>query len=151
MAANEALAVTTLSNLCSLYVPLAAPWGRLEGPPGGGWGAAAGVVPYRPVSFPYLDARYLEEYHSSAILAAAIDTVTLPLRLIGGLVNVSFGTWGPHAPGGAHLTPQRDTRSSDRHPDAATAAHWWVSRCQCWRRAGSQIFAGSLGTAQYVG
>eukprot|EP00798_Chlamydomonas_sp_ICE-L_P028656 gene28656-31827_t len=59
---NEGMALSTLTEYCSLYIPL--------------------EVPVYPAStFPHLQYDYLDRYRTAAILGAAVDSVTLPLRL----------------------------------------------------------------------
>jgi hypothetical protein len=75
-ALSEALAAAELSERASLFVPLAAP------APGGGGGAGAGAAAAPPLL--RLPAGGGGPYVSSALLAAAVDTLTLPLRLAPG-------------------------------------------------------------------
>ncbi|XP_065515993.1 protein misato homolog 1 isoform X1 [Lathamus discolor] len=65
---NTALGVVHLSAHSSLFCPLS-----LSG--------SLGLKPQPPVTFPYLSYDASLSYHSSAILAAALDTLTVPYRL----------------------------------------------------------------------
>ncbi|XP_010135594.1 PREDICTED: protein misato homolog 1, partial [Buceros rhinoceros silvestris] len=65
---NTALGIVHLSSHSSLFCPLS-----LSG--------SLGLRPRPPVAFPYISYNALLHYHSSAILAAALDTVTAPYRL----------------------------------------------------------------------
>lgn len=60
-ACNEALATALIPDLCSLYVPISAP--------------------PRPSSLPHLQYRPSNLFHTSAIVACAIDCITTPFRL----------------------------------------------------------------------
>lgn len=60
---SEGLATARMAELASLYVPLAAP--------------------ADPATLPYLSYNPAVPYHTSAILATAIDTALLPVRLTG--------------------------------------------------------------------
>jgi len=65
---NEALAATSLAELCQLYTPIAPP----VHPPA--------HVAYPPSSY----------FHTSALLAAAIDTATMPIRTLGTCSEAPF-------------------------------------------------------------
>ncbi|CAN8206807.1 unnamed protein product [Coccothraustes coccothraustes] len=65
---NTALGVAHLSQHSSLFCPLS-----LSG--------SLGLKPEPPVTFPYINYNASLNYHSSAILAAALDTLTAPYRL----------------------------------------------------------------------
>lgn len=67
---NEAFAYGTIAPLVSLYCPLAPP---------------------SRAAAPYLRFDAHNRFQSSAILAAALDTVTMPYRLRRGFKPVSFG------------------------------------------------------------
>lgn len=67
---NEAFAYGTIAPLVSLYCPLAPP--------------SQAAAPYL-----WYDAH--DRFQSSAILAAALDTVTMPYRLRRGFTPVSYG------------------------------------------------------------
>ena len=60
-ACNEALATALIPDLCSLYVPISAP---------------------DPSLLPHLTYRSTNSFHTSAIIACAIDCITTPLRLV---------------------------------------------------------------------
>ncbi|XP_039943897.1 protein misato homolog 1 [Hirundo rustica] len=65
---NTALGIAHLSRHSSLFCPLS-----LSG--------SLGIKPEAPVTFPYIKYDASLNYHSSAILAAALDTLTAPYRL----------------------------------------------------------------------
>ncbi|XP_030821114.1 protein misato homolog 1 isoform X1 [Camarhynchus parvulus] len=65
---NTALGIAHLSRHSSLFCPLS-----LSG--------SLGLKPEPPVTFPYIKYNASLNYHSSAILAAALDTLTAPYRL----------------------------------------------------------------------
>ncbi|XP_062367619.1 protein misato homolog 1 isoform X2 [Cinclus cinclus] len=65
---NTALGIAHLSRHSSLFCPLS-----LSG--------SLGIKPQPPVTFPYIKYEASLNYHSSAILAAALDTLTAPYRL----------------------------------------------------------------------
>uniref|UniRef100_A0A8C5J2C8 Misato mitochondrial distribution and morphology regulator 1 n=1 Tax=Junco hyemalis TaxID=40217 RepID=A0A8C5J2C8_JUNHY len=65
---NTALGIAHLSRHSSLFCPLS-----LNG--------SLGLKPEPPVTFPYIKYNASLSYHSSAILAAALDTLTAPYRL----------------------------------------------------------------------
>ncbi|KGL85914.1 Protein misato 1, partial [Charadrius vociferus] len=65
---NTALGIARLSSHSSLFCPLS-----LRG--------ALGLKPQPPVTFPYINYDASLNYHSSAILAAALDALTAPYRL----------------------------------------------------------------------
>ncbi|XP_058716379.1 protein misato homolog 1 isoform X2 [Poecile atricapillus] len=65
---NTALGIAHLSRHSSLFCPLS-----LSG--------SLGIKPEPPVTFPYIKYEPSLNYHSSAILAAALDTLTAPYRL----------------------------------------------------------------------
>ncbi|XP_056366858.1 protein misato homolog 1 isoform X2 [Oenanthe melanoleuca] len=65
---NTALGIAHLSRHSSLFCPLS-----LSG--------SLGIKPQPPVTFPYIKYEASLNYHSSAILAAALDTLTVPYRL----------------------------------------------------------------------
>ncbi|KFQ22335.1 Protein misato 1, partial [Mesitornis unicolor] len=65
---NTALGIVHLSRHSSLLCPLS-----LSG--------SLGIKPQPPVTFPYISYDASLNYHSSAILAAALDTLTAPYRL----------------------------------------------------------------------
>lgn len=65
---NTALGIAHLSRHSSLFCPLS-----LSG--------SLGIKPQPPVTFPYIKYDASLNYHSSAILAAALDTLTAPYRL----------------------------------------------------------------------
>uniref|UniRef100_A0A8C3Y2S5 Protein misato homolog 1 n=1 Tax=Catharus ustulatus TaxID=91951 RepID=A0A8C3Y2S5_CATUS len=65
---NTALGIAHLSRHSSLFCPLS-----LSG--------SLGIKPQPPVTFPYIKYDASQNYHSSAILAAALDTLTVPYRL----------------------------------------------------------------------
>ncbi|XP_050178705.1 protein misato homolog 1 isoform X4 [Myiozetetes cayanensis] len=65
---NTALGIVHLSQHSSLFCPLS-----LSG--------SLGIRPQPPVTFPYIKYDASLNYHSSAILAAALDTLTVPYRL----------------------------------------------------------------------
>ncbi|XP_010072027.1 PREDICTED: protein misato homolog 1, partial [Pterocles gutturalis] len=65
---NTALGIVHLSSHSSLFCPLS-----LSG--------SLGLKPQPPVTFPYINYDASLNYHSSAILAAALDTLTAPYRL----------------------------------------------------------------------
>ncbi|XP_051497223.1 protein misato homolog 1 isoform X6 [Apus apus] len=65
---NTALGIVHLSSHSSLFCPLS-----LSG--------SLGIRPRPPVSFPYINYDASLNYHSSAILAAVLDTLTAPYRL----------------------------------------------------------------------
>ncbi|XP_064257607.1 protein misato homolog 1 isoform X2 [Passer domesticus] len=65
---NTALGIAHLSRHSSLFCPLS-----LSG--------SLGIKPEPPVTFPYIKYNASLNYHSSAILAAALDTLTAPYRL----------------------------------------------------------------------
>ncbi|XP_074931436.1 protein misato homolog 1 isoform X2 [Phalacrocorax aristotelis] len=65
---NTALGIVRLSSHSSLFCPLS-----LSG--------SLGLKPQPPVTFPYINYDASLNYHSSAILAAALDTLTAPYRL----------------------------------------------------------------------
>ncbi|KFW80392.1 Protein misato 1, partial [Manacus vitellinus] len=65
---NTALGIVHLSQHSSLFCPLS-----LSG--------SLGIRPRPPVTFPYIKYDASLNYHSSAILAAALDTLTVPYRL----------------------------------------------------------------------
>ncbi|XP_030330097.1 protein misato homolog 1 isoform X2 [Strigops habroptila] len=65
---NTALGIVHLSTHSSLFCPLS-----LSG--------SLGLKPQPPVTFPYINYDASLNYHSSAILAAALDTLTVPYRL----------------------------------------------------------------------
>jgi Tubulin domain len=66
------LSVAELTQLVTLYVPLAPP----------------------PLPIPRVQSMAAHRYHSSAVLAAALDTITLPMRSTGVCVCYS----SPHCP-----------------------------------------------------
>lgn len=74
-ALSEALACAEISDRCSLYMPLCIPLGC-----------------FRQLPFLRWPTR-LTPYHNGALLAAAIDTLTLPMRLTGEFLRVQ----GMHA------------------------------------------------------
>ncbi|XP_075580591.1 protein misato homolog 1 [Pelecanus crispus] len=65
---NTALGIVRLSSHSSLFCPLS-----LSG--------SLGIKPQPPVTFPYINYDASLNYHSGAILAAALDTFTAPYRL----------------------------------------------------------------------
>ncbi|XP_052561494.1 protein misato homolog 1 isoform X1 [Tympanuchus pallidicinctus] len=65
---NTALGIAHLSAHSSLFCPLS-----LSG--------SLGIKPQPPIAFPYLNYDASLNYHSSAVLAAALDTLTVPYRL----------------------------------------------------------------------
>ncbi|XP_054662041.1 protein misato homolog 1 isoform X2 [Grus americana] len=65
---NTALGIVHLSSHSSLFCPLS-----LSG--------SLGIKPQPPVTFPYINYDASLDYHSSAVLAAALDTLTAPYRL----------------------------------------------------------------------
>ncbi|KAM6309338.1 protein misato homolog 1 isoform 2-T2 [Podargus strigoides] len=65
---NTAMGIVHLSSHSSLFCPLS-----LSG--------SLGLKPQPPVTFPYINWDASLNYHSSAILAAALDTLTAPYRL----------------------------------------------------------------------
>ncbi|XP_042641205.1 protein misato homolog 1 isoform X2 [Tyto alba] len=65
---NTALGIVRLSSHSSLFCPLS-----LSG--------SLGIKPQPPLTFPYINCDASSNYHSSAILAAALDTLTAPYRL----------------------------------------------------------------------
>ncbi|XP_010018446.1 PREDICTED: protein misato homolog 1, partial [Nestor notabilis] len=65
---NTALGIVHLSTHSSLFCPLS-----LSG--------SLGLKPQPPVTFPYINYDAALNHHSSAILAAALDTLTVPYRL----------------------------------------------------------------------
>lgn len=65
---NTVLGLVHLSNHSSLFCPLSL-------------NRSLGLRPEPPVAFPYLQYNASLDYHTSAILATALDTVTLPYRL----------------------------------------------------------------------
>ncbi|XP_019478637.1 protein misato homolog 1 [Meleagris gallopavo] len=65
---NTALGIAHLSAHSSLFCPLS-----LSG--------SLGIKPQPPTAFPYLNYDASLNYHSSAVLAAALDTLTVPYRL----------------------------------------------------------------------
>ncbi|XP_074785135.1 protein misato homolog 1 isoform X2 [Athene noctua] len=65
---NTALGIVHLSSHSSLFCPLS-----LSG--------SLGIRPQPPLAFPYINYDASLHYHSSAILAAALDTLTAPYRL----------------------------------------------------------------------
>ncbi|XP_041253141.1 protein misato homolog 1 isoform X2 [Onychostruthus taczanowskii] len=65
---NTALGIAHLSRHSSLFCPLS-----LSG--------SLGIRPEPPVTFPYIKYNASLNYHSSAVLAAALDTLTAPYRL----------------------------------------------------------------------
>ncbi|OWK55061.1 Protein misato 1 [Lonchura striata] len=65
---NTALGIAHLSRHSSLFCPLS-----LSG--------TLGIKPEPPVTFPYINYNASLNYHSSSILAAALDTFTAPYRL----------------------------------------------------------------------
>ncbi|XP_074385520.1 protein misato homolog 1 isoform X3 [Zonotrichia albicollis] len=65
---NTALGIAHLSRHSSLFCPLS-----LNG--------SLGLRPEPPVTFPYIKYNASLSYHSSAVLAAALDTLTAPYRL----------------------------------------------------------------------
>ncbi|XP_049661330.1 protein misato homolog 1 isoform X5 [Accipiter gentilis] len=65
---NTALGIVHLSSHSSLFCPLS-----LSG--------SLGIKPQPPVTFPYINYDASLNYHSSAILAAVLDTLTAPYRL----------------------------------------------------------------------
>ncbi|XP_063213203.1 protein misato homolog 1 isoform X4 [Chroicocephalus ridibundus] len=65
---NTALGIARLSSHSSLFCPMS-----LRG--------SLGIKPQPPVAFPYVDCDASLDYHSSAVLAAALDTLTAPYRL----------------------------------------------------------------------
>ncbi|XP_010210930.1 PREDICTED: 28S ribosomal protein S29, mitochondrial [Tinamus guttatus] len=67
---NTALGIVHLSTHSSLFCPLSL-------------NSSLGLKPKPPVTFPYLNYDAALDYHSSAVLAAALDTVTVPYRLSG--------------------------------------------------------------------
>ncbi|GAX76227.1 hypothetical protein CEUSTIGMA_g3671.t1 [Chlamydomonas eustigma] len=71
-AANDAMALSTLPELCSMYVPLAVPWSRH--------------------AFPHLIYKTNSHFQTSAILASAIDSFTLPARLTPGCPQSRLGS-----------------------------------------------------------
>lgn len=67
-ALNAALGIVHLSAHSSLFCPLS-----LSG--------SLGIKPQPPIEFPYVNYDASLNYHSSAVLAAALDTLTVPYRL----------------------------------------------------------------------
>uniref|UniRef100_A0A8C8BCC3 Misato mitochondrial distribution and morphology regulator 1 n=1 Tax=Otus sunia TaxID=257818 RepID=A0A8C8BCC3_9STRI len=65
---NTALGIVHLSSHSSLFCPLS-----LSG--------SLGIKPQPPLTFPYINYDASLHYHSSAILAAVLDTLTAPYRL----------------------------------------------------------------------
>ncbi|XP_066842004.1 protein misato homolog 1 isoform X1 [Anser cygnoides] len=65
---NTALGIVHLSSHSSLFCPMS-----LNG--------SLGLKPQPPITFPYINYDASLNYHSSAILAAALDTLTVPYRL----------------------------------------------------------------------
>eukprot|EP00076_Gallus_gallus_P048870 XP_422860.2 protein misato homolog 1 [Gallus gallus] len=65
---NAALGIVHLSAHSSLFCPLS-----LSG--------SLGIKPQPPIEFPYVNYDASLNYHSSAVLAAALDTLTVPYRL----------------------------------------------------------------------
>uniref|UniRef100_A0A8B9T6Z0 Misato mitochondrial distribution and morphology regulator 1 n=1 Tax=Anas platyrhynchos TaxID=8839 RepID=A0A8B9T6Z0_ANAPL len=65
---NTVLGIVHLSSHSSLFCPMS-----LNG--------SLGLKPQPPVTFPYINYDASLNYHSSAILAAALDTLTVPYRL----------------------------------------------------------------------
>ncbi|KFQ35544.1 Protein misato 1, partial [Merops nubicus] len=65
---NTALGIVHLSSHSSLFCPMS-----LSG--------SLGIRPQPPITFPYINYDASLNYHSSAILAAALDTLTAPYRL----------------------------------------------------------------------
>ncbi|POI34515.1 hypothetical protein CIB84_001735, partial [Bambusicola thoracicus] len=65
---NAALGIAHLSAHSSLFCPLS-----LSG--------SLGIKPQPPIEFPYVNYDASLNYHSSAVLAAALDTLTVPYRL----------------------------------------------------------------------
>uniref|UniRef100_A0A8C3NV58 Protein misato homolog 1 n=1 Tax=Cyanoderma ruficeps TaxID=181631 RepID=A0A8C3NV58_9PASS len=65
---NTALGIAHLARHSSLFCPMS-----LSG--------SLGIKPEPPVTFPYIKYEASLNYHSSAILAAALDTLTAPYRL----------------------------------------------------------------------
>ncbi|KFW08831.1 Protein misato 1, partial [Eurypyga helias] len=65
---NTALGIVRLASHSSLFCPMS-----LCG--------SLGIKPQPPVTFPYINYDASLNYHSSAILAAALDTLTVPYRL----------------------------------------------------------------------
>ncbi|XP_062454033.1 protein misato homolog 1 [Rhea pennata] len=65
---NTALGIVHLSSQSSLFCPLS-----LSG--------SLGIKPGPPITFPYINYDASLNYHSSAILAAVLDTLTVPYRL----------------------------------------------------------------------
>ncbi|KAM9264472.1 protein misato homolog 1 isoform 2-T2 [Morus bassanus] len=65
---NTALGIVHLSSHSSLFCPLS-----LSG--------SLGIKPQPPIMFPYINYDASLNYHSSAILATALDTLTAPYRL----------------------------------------------------------------------
>uniref|UniRef100_A0A669R436 Misato mitochondrial distribution and morphology regulator 1 n=1 Tax=Phasianus colchicus TaxID=9054 RepID=A0A669R436_PHACC len=65
---NTALGIVHLSAHSSLFCPLS-----LSG--------SLGIKPQPPITFPYLNYDASLNYHSSAVLAAALDALTVPYRL----------------------------------------------------------------------
>ncbi|XP_068270595.1 protein misato homolog 1 isoform X2 [Nyctibius grandis] len=65
---NAALGIVHLTSHSSLFCPLSL-------------GGSLGIKPQPPVAFPYINYDASLNYHSSAILAAALDTLTAPYRL----------------------------------------------------------------------
>uniref|UniRef100_A0A8C3L4E7 Misato mitochondrial distribution and morphology regulator 1 n=1 Tax=Chrysolophus pictus TaxID=9089 RepID=A0A8C3L4E7_CHRPC len=65
---NTALGIVHLSAHSSLFCPLSL-------------SSSLGIKPQPPITFPYLNYDASLNYHSSAVLAAALDTLTVPYRL----------------------------------------------------------------------
>ncbi|KAM6395287.1 protein misato homolog 1 isoform 2-T3 [Rhynochetos jubatus] len=65
---NTALGIVRLASHSSLFCPMS-----LSG--------SLGLKPQPPVTFPYINYDASRNYHSSAILAAALDTLSAPYRL----------------------------------------------------------------------
>ncbi|XP_015740066.1 protein misato homolog 1 isoform X1 [Coturnix japonica] len=65
---NTALGIVHLSAHSSLFCPLSL-------------SSSLGIKPQPPIAFPYINYDASLNYHSSAVLAAALDTLTVPYRL----------------------------------------------------------------------
>ncbi|KAM4644440.1 protein misato homolog 1 isoform 2-T2 [Amazona ochrocephala] len=134
---NTALGIVHLSTHSSLFCPLS-----LSG--------SLGLKPRPPVTFPYISYDASLSYHSSAILAAALDTLTVPYRLsssqgsilhLAEVLNFSgrkvAAAWVSVPFPALHGSSLPDALCS--HPDVP-----WKPLASCRERKGSSCFAQSV-------
>ncbi|XP_042296905.1 protein misato homolog 1 [Sceloporus undulatus] len=74
---NTVLGIVSLSNHSSLFCPLSL-------------NKSLGLRPEPPVTLPYLHYDASLDYHTSAILATALDTLTVPYRLQGSPISMAY-------------------------------------------------------------